>query len=239
MESKNIVTAIEINHPDTEGYTDTAGEEVQDDFNDVLEERRDELCNDLTIQGTIVSIQTNAKFSKVQIITDDNRGKSIPEIIFYNPSVIRPFGPKSRVLVKGYCQTRINKVNDNAIFETVLVGISMEKADRALKNHIPSEHMSEKEGGFGKDINTVFCIGLFNNVIKINDATSILIMECVFGISKRYVEFFCFQRQSEYVRKLNKGDIIAVCGSVRTNQDKVGIRNMKQDIVCNDITIYI
>ena len=193
--------------------------------------------NELILQGSLIRMQATAKYAEVQLVTDAAGEKALPTIIFYNPSLIRNVSPKSRVLIKGYCHTRIRKVNEeNVMFDTVLAGTSIEPAPRVLNQFIETKYMAETEGGFGNDENYIICVGHLKNVIRISDSVSILIMECQNNGHRRIAEFFCFKRQSNYLKKLQKGDKIAVYGCVRTNQEKVGMQNMKQDIVCRDIT---
>lgn len=194
--------------------------------------------NEMTVQGTVISVQTNAKFSKVQIITDAATSKAIPEIIFYR-TLPRSITPKTRVRITGYSYTRINKEDEkNIMFDTIFVGDSIEKAPRALSDFLDPEHLKEREGGFGPDINQIFCLGSCDNIISLGNGVRLLVLETIFVKQKRFIEFFCFRRQADYLSYLTKGDLVAVYGNISTNQDKVGMRNAKQDIVCRDIVKY-
>lgn len=236
----NVAVSTEVTEVtevmETEEMQDTeysASEEHATSENDVSKYYR----NEVILQGTVISVQAQSKYSSVQIITDEATSKAIPEIIFYRP-LPRSITPKTRVRIKGYCYTRINKENENNImFDTVFIGSSIEKAPRALADYIEPEHLSAREGGFGPDINRIVCVGSCSNIIELKNGVTLLVMETVFGKQKRYVEFFCFRRQADFLKKeVTKGDLVAVYGSISTNQDKVGIRNAKQDAVCRDIS---
>lgn len=224
-----VVTEVE----EMQDMENSAAEKLDTSTDDVSKYYR----NEVVVQGTVISVQAHSKYSKVQIITDEATSKAIPEFIFYR-ALPRSITPKTRVRIKGCFYTRINKEDENNImFDTVFIGSSIERAPRALADYIDPERLSGREGGFGTDINRIVCVGSCSNIIELKNGVTLLVMETVFGKQKRHVEFFCFRRQADFLKKeVAKGDLVAVYGNISTNQDKVGIRNAKQDAVCRDIS---
>lgn len=193
--------------------------------------------NEFVLQGTLIKVSENSKAGSVQLITDATE-KTIPEVTISRSSMIRRFKPKDRVRIKGHAITRISKEDPEKVkFYTVLYGDSIDYAPRALIDYLPEDQLAEKGGGYGEDKNEAIFVGSVLSCNDLQNGIVILTLNCSMTEKRQSVEIFCFKRQANYAKKLNKGDLVAVCGGIRTNHNKVGLRNMQQDITCKDISL--
>lgn len=198
--------------------------------------------NEVIFQGTIISLSVSSKLGIIRLALEGPKGrKDFPSVTFHDTSQLKNITLHQRVLVKGHTQNRlVTKPSGRRGSQTVFIGDSIEPVKRKLLNYFSDEIVSDEQGGFPADENSIVFAGKVVSVYTPSNTkgnVSILKVNCEHDGRLRQCDFSCFSRQAETASMLEKGDNVAIIGSATTDvKEKDGQKVYYQSVVCQDIS---
>lgn len=198
--------------------------------------------NEVTLRGTVVSINTGGQVPTIRLfVKGDRKVGNFPLVYCFDRKKLVGISIQDNVLVIGHTQNRkvqypgTKKVGS----KTVITGDKIIKADRMLCDYFPDDFLKNTEGASAEDLNRVLTRGTIGAITPISNDDRYIRVRILtkYGDYDTQCDITCTRRQATQVKEYSVGDEVCAVSYIYTDIKEMADKTKiyYEEVFCIDI----